>query len=131
MKVSGGTVLATAQGKTIYWFAIDTPNKSNCTDSACLQYWPPLTGKPSPASGANLSGKWGTITRPDGTTQATYNGHPLYTYAADQPGKVTGNGINISGGLWWAQTPSGAKLTSKPGPSPSSSGGGGGGGYGY
>jgi predicted lipoprotein with Yx(FWY)xxD motif len=126
MSVSGGTVLTTAKGFTIYWFAIDTPNKSNCSGT-CAAFWPPLTGQPSAASGANLSGNLGTITRSDGTTQATYNGHPLYTYKADtSPGQVGGNGLNLSGGLWWAETPSGAKLTSKPAASPTGSGG-----YGY
>ncbi len=128
---SGGTVLTTAQGRTIYWFAIDTPTKSNC-DAACSVYWPPVTGTPSAAASASLPGKWGTITRADGTTQATYNGHPLYTYKGDTAaGQDGGNGLNISGGLWWAMTPSGAKLTaakqSSPSPSSSSSGGG----YGY
>lgn len=126
--VKGGTVLTTAQGFTIYWFAIDGPNKSNCSGT-CVTFWPPVTGTPSAASGVNLPGKLGMITRADGTTQATYNGRPLYTYKADtSPGQVGGNGINTSGGLWWAETPSGTKLTSAPAPSPTGSGGGG---YGY
>jgi predicted lipoprotein with Yx(FWY)xxD motif len=128
MSVSGGTVLTTAKGFTMYWFAIDTPNKSNCT-GVCVTFWPPVTGKPSVASGVSLPGKLGTITRSDGTTQATYNGHPLYTYKADTaPGQAGGNGLNLSGGLWWAETPSGAKLTSNPAPSPTGSSSGG---YGY
>ena len=127
-----GTVLTTAQGRTIYWFAIDTPTKSNCSGT-CAVYWPPVTGKPTAAASASLSGKWGTITRADGTTQATYDGHPLYTYKGDTAaGQDGGNGLNISGGLWWAMTPGGAKLTaakvSSPSPSSSSSSGGG---YGY
>ena len=63
------------------------------------------------------------------TTQATYDGHPLYTYAGDSaPGQAKGNGLNVSGGLWWEMTVSGAK----PATSTSTSGsGGGGGGYGY
>lgn len=126
---SKGTVLTTAKGHTIYWFAIDTPSKSNC-DSACLKFWPPVTGKPSMASGASLNGKFGTITT-DGKTQATYMGHPLYVYAGDTAaGQVNGNKLNINGGLWFAMTPSGAKLTAAPKPVKSSSGGGGGG-YGY
>ncbi len=127
--VSGGTVLTTAQGFTIYWFAIDKPNKSNCTSSECVTFWPPVTGQASAASGVSLPGKLGSFTRSDGTTQATYNGHPLYTYKGDTAaGQVNGNGLNISGGLWYALTPSGAKLTGQPASSPTSSGGGG---YGY
>ncbi len=104
-----GTVLTNAQGFTLYWFAIDTPTKSNCNGS-CATYWPPVTGKPTAASGVSLPGTWGTIKRSDGSTQATYDGHPLYTYKADSAaGQTSGNGLNVSGGLWWAMTPSGAK----------------------
>jgi predicted lipoprotein with Yx(FWY)xxD motif len=131
-KTSAGTVLTTAQGFTIYWFAIDTPKKSNCTGQ-CLTFWPPLTGKPTMASGATLSGKFGTIKGTNGITQATYDGHPLYLFSGDKrPGQVNGNKLNTAGGLWWATTPTGAKLTAAPAPAPSkSSGGGSGGGYGY
>jgi predicted lipoprotein with Yx(FWY)xxD motif len=121
---SKGTVLTTAQGQTIYWFAIDTPTMSNCTGS-CLTYWPPVLGMPSAGGGASLSGSLGTITRSNGQVQATYDGHPLYTYKGDVgAGQVTGNGLNLSGGLWWAMTPTAVKLGSSS--SSSSSGGTGG-----
>ncbi|HSR87274.1 MAG TPA: hypothetical protein VLM11_24095 [Streptosporangiaceae bacterium] len=127
---SKGTVLTNAQGKTLYWFAIDTATKSNCNGS-CAQFWPPVTGTAAAASGTTLMHGFGTITRSDGSMQATYNGHPLYTYVGDTaPGQINGNGKNLSGGLWYAMTPSGAKLAAAPsgGSSSSSSGGGG---YGY
>jgi len=128
--VSGGTVLTNAQGFTLYWFAIDTAAKSNCNGS-CADYWPPLTGTPSAASGVSLSGTLGTIKRSDGTLQATYDGHPLYTYKGDTAaGQDNGNGSNASGGLWWAMTPTGAKLSSAVSPAPSSSSSSSGG-YGY
>jgi predicted lipoprotein with Yx(FWY)xxD motif len=123
---SKGTVLVDAAGKTLYWFAIDTPTKSNC-NGACATYWPPVIGKPSAASGASLTMALGTITRSDGKVQATYGGHPLYTYVGDSgPGQVKGNGKNLSGGLWWAATPSGAKLGSSPAPKSTTSSAGGG-----
>jgi predicted lipoprotein with Yx(FWY)xxD motif len=124
---SKGTVLANAQGQTIYWFVIDTATKSNCNGS-CATYWPPVIGTPAAAAGQTLPQGFGTITRSDGSKQATYNGRPLYTYAGDSaPGQVNGNGKNLSGGLWWAMTPSGAKLAAAASSSSSSSGGG----YGY
>jgi predicted lipoprotein with Yx(FWY)xxD motif len=126
---SKGTVLVNSQGRTLYWFAIDTPTTSKCSGT-CATFWPPVLGKPSMASGASLSGKLGTIKRSGGQLQATYDGHPLYTFKQDtSSGQVNGNDINTSGGLWWAMTPSGAKLAASAKPSSSSSSGGGG--YGY
>lgn len=128
---SVGTVMVNSKGDTIYWFAIDTPTKSNCTGT-CLNYWLPVTGKVSAAAGSSLTGTFGTITRSNGQVQATYDGHPLYTYVGDTaPGQVNGNDKNLSGGLWWAMTPSAAKPASAPASSPSSSSSSSGGGYGY
>lgn len=127
-KTSKGTVLANGQGRTIYWFAKDTPTTSNCSGT-CASYWPPVIGTPTAAAGTSLPMGFGTIKRSDGQLQATYDGHPLYTYMGDSAaGQVTGNGTNLSGGLWWAMTPSGAKLSSG---GSTSSPAGGGGGYGY
>lgn len=109
-KVGGGTVLANAQGRTIYWFAIDKPMTSKCYGS-CAAFWPPVIGHPVAARGASLPKGFGTITRTDGQVQATYDGHPLYTYMGDSKARQdTGNAKNLSGGLWWAMTPSGSKL---------------------
>ncbi len=116
--ISGVTVLTNAKGFTLYWFVPDTSTKSNCNGS-CAQIWPPVKGPAT--AGAGVTGKLGTITRSDGSTQATYDGHPLYTYTADTaPGQANGNGINASGGVWHEVTASGA-----PAPAASSSGGGG------
>lgn len=126
-KTGLGTVLVNSKGRTLYWFAIDTPTKSNCNGS-CAQFWPPVLGKVTAASGTTLPKGFGTIKRSDGKLQATYNGRPLYTYVADTAAGMTGgNAKNLSGGLWWAMTPSGSKL----GASSSSTSGTGGGGYGY
>src|SRR5439155_11429193 len=121
-KIGGVTVLTNAKGFTLYWFVPDTSTKSNCNGS-CAQIWPPVTGPAT--AGAGVTGKLGTITRSDGSTQATYDGHPLYTYTADTaPGQANGNGINASGGVWHEVTASGAAA---PASSPSASSGGGGG----
>ena len=114
-------VLVDSNGMTLYWFAIDTSSKSNCSGS-CLTYWPPVKGPLTAGSG--VTGTLGTITGSNGSTQATYDGHPLYTYIGDKsPGQATGNGKNLSGGLWWEMTVSGST------PSAASTSGGGGGGY--
>jgi predicted lipoprotein with Yx(FWY)xxD motif len=52
-------------------------------------------------AGPGVTGRLGTIKRADGSTQATYNGHPLYTYVGDtSAGQGNGNNLNLNGGLW-------------------------------
>jgi predicted lipoprotein with Yx(FWY)xxD motif len=96
--VRGVNLLTNANGLTLYWFAPDTSTKSACYGS-CAAYWPPVTGTPS--AGPGVTGMLGTITRTGGTKQATYDGHPLYTYIGDSaPGQASGNNLNLNGGLW-------------------------------
>jgi predicted lipoprotein with Yx(FWY)xxD motif len=118
--VSGmGTVLVDAKGFTLYYLKTESSGKIMCTGS-CASAWPPLllpAGTTSATAGSGVSGKLGTIARPDGGTQVTYNGFPLYTFTGDQsPGQATGQGV--SGFL--AMTPSASS---------GAGGGGGGGGY--
>jgi predicted lipoprotein with Yx(FWY)xxD motif len=136
-KTKIGYVLANARGYTLYWYSRDAKGggRSACTGQ-CLSVWPALTGKPAAVSGIKLNGILGTITRPGGIVQATYNGYPLYLYAGDHgPGAIAGSGI---GGVWHVIT--GHVLTSSvphqtSGSSTSSGSGGSGssgsGGYGY
>jgi predicted lipoprotein with Yx(FWY)xxD motif len=123
-KIGGATVLTDSKGFTVYWFAKDTVGKSNCTGT-CAVFWPPVTGPVT--AGAGVTGTLGTITRADGTIQATWNGHPLYTYKSDtSPGMNKGNGVTASGGLWHEIV-----LSGKAAPKPKSTSTGGSGGYGY
>jgi predicted lipoprotein with Yx(FWY)xxD motif len=121
-KIGHATVLTTSKGFTLYWFAPDTPTKSNCNGS-CAQIWPPVKG---PATASGVKGKFATIKRSTGSVQATYNGHPLYTFTGDTaPGQAKGNGLNVNGGVWHEVTTSGTA----PHSGGSSSGSGGGSGY--
>ncbi len=123
-KIGGAVVLTNAKGFALYWFSPDTSTKSMC-NGTCAAFWPPLRG---PVTAMGIKGTFGTIKRSDGTVQATFNGHPLYTYKADtSPGQATGNGITLNGGVWHEVTASG----SHPAPKSSHSSSGGGGGYGY
>lgn len=121
-KIGGATVLTNSKGFTLYWFVPDTSTTSKCYGK-CATFWPPVKGAVQAGSGA--TGKFGTITRTDGSTQATWNGHPLYTFKGDSaPGKATGNNLNVNGGVWKEVVLTGTASTS-------SSSGGGSGGYGY
>jgi predicted lipoprotein with Yx(FWY)xxD motif len=97
-QIGGVIVLTNVKGLTLYSFAPDTPARSACYGS-CAAYWPPVPG--NAAAGPGVTGQLGTIKRTDGSTQATYDGHPLYTYIGDSaPGKDSGNNLNLNGGLW-------------------------------
>ena len=98
VRIGGVPVLANGKGLTLYWFAPDTATASRCSGS-CAAYWPPVKGPAT--AGPGVTGRLGVISRPDGSAQATYNGHPLYTYVGDSHrGQATGNNLNLNGGLW-------------------------------
>jgi predicted lipoprotein with Yx(FWY)xxD motif len=98
VRIGGATVLADANGRTLYWFAPDTAARSACYGS-CAAYWPPVKGPAT--AGPGVTGTLSVLTRSDGSVQAAYNGHPLYTYVGDSaPGQANGNGLNLNGGLW-------------------------------
>ena len=125
-KIGGTMVLTNSRGFALYWFAPDTSTTSKCNGS-CASFWPPMKG---PVTGSGVKGTFGTITRSDGSKQATFDGHPLYTYKGDtSPGEATGNGLNINGGLWHEVTVTGGAPAANPSSSPTA--GSGGGGYGY
>ncbi len=105
-----GTILADGPKKlTVYLFEADKPGSSSCT-GACASVWPPVTGT-AKVKGAAMSADLGAITRPDGTKQVTYKGHPLYLYAKDKDdGDTYGEGIKSFGAAWYALRPSGGKV---------------------
>ncbi|HEY7831187.1 MAG TPA: hypothetical protein VIC06_11545 [Solirubrobacteraceae bacterium] len=107
-----GTILA-AGGKhlTIYMFEGDKGGNSTCT-GACAHVWPPVTTTAAVSTGgAAVAGDLGTITRPDGTKQVTYKGHPLYFFAHDgDSGDAYGQGVVGFGSSWYVLKPSGSKV---------------------
>ena len=102
-----GTVLVNASGRTLYHMTPETRGKIKCT-GACATIWPPLTITPGakPTAGAGVKqAKLGTIKRPDGRTQVTYNGFPLYRYGDDKKrGEVEGQGEEH---IWFVVAPTG------------------------
>ncbi len=89
--------LVDAQGRALYVFTNDTQNSgtSACTGD-CLVNWPAVVVSGMPTAGTGVDpALLSTITRDDGTMQATYNGWPLYYYAGDAaPGDVMGQAMN-------------------------------------
>lgn len=101
-----GEVLVDGDGFTLYLFENDSEGQSACTDE-CTDTWPPLTGEATAGDGAD-AGLLGTISRDDGSTQVTYNGHPLYRFAPDEaPGDMNGQGV---GDVWWVVAPQGEAI---------------------
>ncbi len=102
-----GKLLATSGGLTLYHYTDDKPGKIDCK-GGCAKLWPPLLVKAGakPTVGPGLSAaKLGTIKRPDGGTQVTYNGYPLYRYAPDKKaGDVKGQGVAKE---WYVIAPTG------------------------
>jgi predicted lipoprotein with Yx(FWY)xxD motif len=96
-----GQILVGGNGRTLYLFLGDARTTSTCNGS-CARNWPPLTtiGAPRATNGV-LQSLLGTTKRQDGTTQVTYNGHPLYSFIADSaPGMANGEGIDAFGAHW-------------------------------
>jgi predicted lipoprotein with Yx(FWY)xxD motif len=97
-----GSALAGQGGLTLYILTDEADGTIHCVDD-CATNWPPLTG-PVDAGDADAS-LLGTIDRPDGSVQATYDGFPLYYFAGDQaPGDSNGEGL---GGVWFIADPAG------------------------
>jgi predicted lipoprotein with Yx(FWY)xxD motif len=109
-----GRALVDGAGRTLYLFEADSPTTSACS-GACAQVWPPLIahGAAPIATGPVQATLFGTARRSDGTQQITYNGHPLYYYAADRnPGDVNGQGLDQFGAGWYVLTPAGDEIDS-------------------
>lgn len=98
-----GDILTDGGGNTLYLFLPDDQGDSVCSD-ACAEAWPPFTE--SVAAGDGVDGALlGSTTRPDGATQVTYNGWPLYHFANDAaPGDTNGQRVND---VWFVVTPEG------------------------
>src|SRR4051812_35717741 len=91
-----GLILATRGHLALYTWNQEKLGKVKCT-GGCAKMWPPLTiphGTMAPKHIAGVMGTFGEVMRPDGKTQVTFNGHPLYTYHGDTPTKILCNGVD-------------------------------------
>ncbi len=106
-----GPFVVDAHGRSLYLFEKDTGTASTCY-SACAAIWPPLTVTAPPQAGSGVvAANLGTTTRTNGQREVTYNGHPLYYYAADtRPGQTQGQDLNQFGGAWHLVAPTGTEI---------------------
>lgn len=99
-----GSILVDEAGMPVFLYTNDTQNggTSACTDEECSAEWPPVITVGMPVAGPGINqAMLGTITRDDGTVQATYNGWPLY-YSAS--GTMDDHGDE---GIWFLVTTAG------------------------
>jgi predicted lipoprotein with Yx(FWY)xxD motif len=111
-----GNILVDSAGFTVYTLSTESGGKITCT-ATCLTAWPPIllaAGATTPTGGTGVTGTLGTVTRADGSKQATYNGFPIYDYLGDsKAGDTTGEGVVSFGGTWHL-----VQITPAPAPQP-------------
>jgi predicted lipoprotein with Yx(FWY)xxD motif len=118
-----GKILVNGSAQTLYLFEKDKNGKSACSGQ-CAKFWPPLLTKGKPVAGTGVKASLlGTTKRSDGTTQVTYNKHPLYRFLNDKNkvGSTKGEGVDAFGAEWYVLGTNGKKIE-KQGSSSSTSG---------
>jgi predicted lipoprotein with Yx(FWY)xxD motif len=123
-RIDGKTVLVDADGQALYTSDQEADGTVRCT-GACLEFWEPLTISGGQPNGTVAGGALGVLTRPDGTTQVTFDGDPVYRFTEDQSGSVNGDGLTDAFDgqeFTWHVVTTG----DQPSTSPSTSGSGGG-----
>jgi predicted lipoprotein with Yx(FWY)xxD motif len=107
-----GNILVDSQVRTLYLFLKDSGTTSECSGE-CANDWPPVTTKGTPTTGNGADASMvGTTMRSDGTTQVTYNGHPVYRFEGDKKaGDTNGEGLVAFGAAWYALSPAGDQVS--------------------
>ncbi len=104
-----GSILFDSENQAIYIWEVEKSETAECYGS-CAVAWPPVLTEGAPIASGDVNGELlGTTERSDGTTQVTYNGHPLYYYAHEEPGEVECHNVSTHGGLWWVIHPNGVR----------------------
>jgi predicted lipoprotein with Yx(FWY)xxD motif len=92
-----GPVLATKSRQALYFWNVEKRDfKVHCTGS-CARAWPPLlvrSARAVPRRLTGIKGTFGTIRRPGGRLQVTWNRLPIYTYAHERPNEVRCDNVN-------------------------------------
>ena len=104
-----GTILFDDTGQAIYLFDIETTPQPRCY-GPCADAWPPVLTDGAPVAGHKVKQSLlGATQRTDGTTQVTYDGHPLYFYAHEGKDEVKCHDVFLNGGTWYAVQPDGRR----------------------
>lgn len=102
-----GTILFDDTGQAIYLFDVETTSQPRCY-GPCAGAWPPVLTDGVPLAGERVKESLlDTTQRTDGTTQVTYDGHPLYLYAHEGKHEVKCHDVFLNGGNWYAVQPDG------------------------
>lgn len=104
-----GAMLFNDKQQAMYIWQLEDSTTPKCYGN-CAEAWPPVLTSGVPRAAGEVDGNLlGTTKRTDGSTQVTYNGHPLYYYANEGPGEVECHNIRTHGGLWWVIHPNGLR----------------------
>lgn len=91
-----GSILTTPKKQALYFWNVEkrAGGQIRCTAS-CARLWPPLYAKGAvPKKLTGIRGTFGTIRRPDGRRQVTFNGLAVYTYLHEGPRQVLCDNVN-------------------------------------
>jgi predicted lipoprotein with Yx(FWY)xxD motif len=122
-------VFVDAEVRSLYTADVEQGGEILCVD-ACASFWEPVPADEQQAQTASneLGANFGVIQRPDGDRQLTYEGLPLYTFAEEGPGDLTGDGFTDDfQGTHFEWQAAQAEGSADATPAPDDSGGG----YGY
>ena len=110
-----GPYISDSAGNALYFLEGDSDG-SKCVDACTVVWMPVATTAATPSGGPGLDASLVTVvTRPDGSSQVAYNGHPLYRYTADSgAGSVAGHGVEDKWGHWYLLTPAGEEHAGEP-----------------
>ena len=104
----GATILVDSAGFPLYHdLHENTKGKIHCVGTCAQEWLPLLVGRQTRVvAGPGVSqSELGTVRRPNGTIQVTYNGLPLYRFSGDTiPGQAIGQGAHH---VWFAVTAAG------------------------
>jgi predicted lipoprotein with Yx(FWY)xxD motif len=131
--VDGTDVLVDSEGRTLYSPDEEKSGKVLCSSDSCTAIWDPVTASEGKDAPSDVTADLGTISRPDGESQLSFDGAPLYRFTEEGPGELTGEGVADSFDgttfTWHAATTGAPPSSSDSAGSSDSSGSGGG--YGY